>query len=80
MKNEQKFSLFILIENTYSPPSFNIFQKNFVPIFPNNRTIYNLVEHFSIIKSQTLRQIISGKSKEKHAKLTILGIFYQKCY
>ena len=68
MKNEQKFSLFILIENTYSPPSFNIFQQNFVPIFPNNRTIYNLVEHFSITKSQTLRQIISGKSKEKHAQ------------
>ena len=38
-KNDQNISLCILTANSYFRPSFNISQRNVVPIFLNNKTI-----------------------------------------
>ena len=34
IKSDQKFSLWVLIGNSYSPSSFNISQRNVSPIIP----------------------------------------------
>ena len=72
IKNNQKFSLCISTDiystNSYSPLSFNIFQRNFVLIFPNSRTTEILSENILNIIDQTLQQIISGNCDEKTAQ------------
>ena len=37
--NYQKTSLYIIIKNSYSTPSFNMFELNFILIFPINRAM-----------------------------------------
>lgn len=50
----KKLSLCLPAGNSYSPPSFDTFELNFVPVFPNNRATKNLIENFSNIMDQVL--------------------------
>ena len=60
---------------SYSPPSYNIFQQNFVRIFPNNRATLNMPEHLANIIDQTLLQIIIGNYEEKIPQINISDHF-----
>ena len=61
-----------------SPPSYNIFQRNFVLIFPNNRATLNMPEQLANIMDQTLFQIIIGNYKEKLPQINIFDHFSSK--
>ena len=54
IKNNQKFSLHIPTRNSYLSPSFNIFQRSFLPKIPNTRPTYSLSKKFLGIIDQTL--------------------------
>ena len=64
--------------HSYSPPSYNIFQRNFVLIFSNNRATLNMPEQLANIMDQTLLQIIIGNYEEKMPQMNIFDHFSSK--
>ena len=77
IKNDGKLSLRIFIGNSYSPPSFNISQQNFVPIFPSSRPTY--IGKFFYHKRSNFMTNYIRESREKMLKIkTNVYFLYRK--